>query len=173
MDYLPKNRAAFLDRDGVICEENHYISKPSQFRLLPKVGDAIRLLNEKGFKVVVITNQSGVARGYFTEKDLEQVHKKMKDDLCEKGAELDAIYFCPHHPDGKIDVYRGDCGYRKPKPSMLELAAAKLNLDLKQSFMIGDKLDDIIAGTKAGCKTILVLTGCGKSELNKARGKRN
>jgi len=157
------NRAVFLDRDGTINEEIYNPKTgvpsaprdPSQFRLLPRVGNAIKLLNDAGLKVVVITNQSGVARGYLTEEALRRVHKKLEDELSKKGASLDAIYYCPHHPDD-------ECGCRKPKIGMLAQAAQDLNIDLKNSYMIGDKISDLKPGIKLGCKTILVLTGQGK-----------
>ena len=157
------NRAVFLDRDGTINEEVDHIEPdqfaprhPEEFKLIYGVGKAIKLLNEAGLKVVVVTNQAGVARGYFTKEMLKKLHQKMKRDLSKAGAFLDAIYYCPHHPDV-------GCYCRKPNPGMLEQAAHDLDIDLKKSYILGDKMTDLMPGTKMGCKTILVLTGRGKS----------
>jgi D-glycero-D-manno-heptose 1,7-bisphosphate phosphatase len=156
------NRAIFLDRDGTINEEvvhpepNQFAPRhPDEFKLISKVGSAIKLLNDAGLKVVVVTNQAGVARGYFTEEMVIKIHQQMKRDLSKAGAFLDAVYYCPHHPDA-------GCYCRKPKPGMLEQAAHDLDIDLKRSYVIGDKMTDLIPGTNVGCKTILVLTGRGK-----------
>jgi len=162
------NKAVFLDRDGVITEEPpYYAHKIDQLELIPKSAEAIRLLNKNGFKVIIISNQSGVARGYYHEKDIQIYNNEMKRQLEEKGAHIDAIYYCPHHPEATIKEYRIDCDCRKPKPGMLKLAEKDLNLDLKCSFLVGDKMSDIEAGYRAGCKTILVLTGQGNGELKK------
>ena len=162
------NRCVFLDRDGVICEEVNYMHNPSQFRLLPKTGDALRNLKKVNYMLVVVSNQSGVALGYFTEKDIQKVNCRMVDELGRCGVSLDGVYYCPHHPEGQ-GIYRKACDCRKPKPGMLKLAASELNIDLESSYMIGDKTSDIMAGLNAGCKTILVLTGYGKEELTRLR----
>jgi len=144
-----KDIAVFLDRDGTICRDVHYMSKPEQFELLPKVAEGIRLLNELGVKVIVITNQSGIARGYFTEEDLNMIHERMRKELATRGAKIDAIYYCPHHPnDG--------CDCRKPKIGLFIKAAKDFNLHLKRCFMIGDRELDIKAGWNAGCTSILL-----------------
>ena len=162
------NKVVFLDRDGVITQDPpHYAHRIDQLRLIPKSAEAVRLLNENGFKVVVVSNQSGVARGYYQEKDVEIYNSAMKKELEERGAYIDAIYYCPHYPEAEIEAYRIDCDCRKPKPGMLKRAEKDLNLDLKRSFLIGDKIIDIVAGYRAGCKTILVLTGHGNEELKK------
>jgi D,D-heptose 1,7-bisphosphate phosphatase len=162
------NKAVFLDRDGVITKEPpHYAHRIDQLELVPKSAEAIKGLNESGFKVIVISNQSGVARGYYQEKDIEIYNREMEKKLEEKNAHIDAIYYCPHHPEATIKEYRIDCDCRKPKPGMLKRAEKDLNLDLKRSFLIGDKVSDIEAGYRAGCKTILVLTGHGTDELKK------
>ena len=162
------NRAVFLDRDGVITKEPpYYAHKINQLELIPNSAEAIRLLNESGFKVIVVSNQAGVARGYYQEKDIETYNNAMKGQLEEKGARIDAIYYCPHHPEAVIEKYKIDCECRKPKPGMLKRAEKDLGLDLKRSFLIGDKMSDIEAGYRAGCKTILVLTGQGNDELKK------
>ena len=163
------NRAVFLDRDGVITKEPpYYAHKIDQLELIPKSAEAIRLLNESGFKVIVISNQSGVARGYYQEKDIKIYNRAMKKKLEEKNAYIDAIYYCPHHPEAALEKYKIDCECRKPKPGMLTQAKKDLNLNLKLSFLVGDKMSDIEAGYRAGCKTILVLTGQGNDELKKS-----
>lgn len=149
------NRAVFLDRDGTIAEDVNYCSRAEDFQILPAVPDAIRILNETGFKTVLISNQSGLARGYFTEEILTQIHGKMERELAGYGAKIDAIYYCPHHPDD-------NCGCRKPKTGMIEQAAIDLDIDLKASYMIGDVQKDIDVGRAMGCRTILVTTGPGK-----------
>ena len=160
------NRAVFLDRDGVITQEPpHYAHELSQLKLIPKSADAIRLLNENGFVVIVASNQAGIAHGYYREEDAILFHQAMKENLAKEGAYIDAIYYCPHHPEAKIERYRVDCNCRKPKPGMLTRAESELNIDLKQSFIVGDKLSDIEAGKRAGCKTIMVRTGQGVEEL--------
>ena len=162
------NKAVFLDRDGVITKEPpYYAHRIDQLELIPKSAEAIRLLNESGFKVIVVSNQSGVARGYYQEKDIEIYNEAMKKKLEEKNAYIDAIYYCPHYSEATIKEYRIDCECRKPKPGMLKRAEKDLDLDLKCSFLIGDKVSDIEAGYRAGCKTILVLTGQGNDELKK------
>lgn len=162
------NEAVFLDRDGVITKEPpYYAHKIDQLELIPKSAEAIRLLNESGFKVIVVSNQSGVARGYYQEKDIEIYNRAMQKKLEEKNAYIDAIYYCPHYSEATIEKYKIDCECRKPKPGMLKQAEKDLNLNLKLSFLIGDKISDIEAGYRAGCKTILVLTGQGNDELKK------
>ena len=162
------NKAVFLDRDGVITKEPpYYAHKIDQLELVPKSAEAIKGLNESGFKVIIVSNQAGVARGYYQEKDIKIYNNEMKRQLEEKGARIDAIYYCPHHPEATIEAYKIDCECRKPKPGMLRQAERNLNLDLKYSFLVGDKMSDIEAGYRAGCKTILVLTGQGNDELKK------
>jgi len=160
------NRAVFLDRDGVITQDPpHYPHRLDQLKLIPGSLDAIKLLNENEFKVIVVSNQSGIARGYFQEEDVRIFNRALEEELKKKDSYIDAIYYCPHHSKAKIDAYRIDCDCRKPKPGMLLTAAQKMNIDLKRSFMIGDKWSDISAGYEAGCKTILVLTGHGSEQL--------
>ena len=141
--------AVFLDRDGLICRDVHYLRHPDQFELLPGAAEGIRRLNGLGVRVIVVTNQSGIARGYFTEEDLRRIHQRMEEELGRRGARLDAIYYCPHHPDE-------GCPCRKPRTGMLERAARDFNLDLKRCFMIGDRRLDLEAGRRAGCTFILV-----------------
>ena len=143
------NRAVFLDRDGTIARDVHYCRQVEDFEILPYVPEGIRLLNKSGFKVIVATNQSGIARGYFTEETLAQIHQKMKGELTKCAATVDAIYYCPHHPDD-------GCDCRKPKPALIYQAAEEHDIELSQSFFIGDQWQDVEAGHSAGCKTILI-----------------
>jgi len=167
---MKKNRAVFLDRDGTICEEVGYLNSIHQMRLIPRTGEAIRLLNQKRFKVVVITNQSGVARGYFPESILKEIHAEMERLLREEGANLDAIYYCPHHPTEGSPPYLQECTCRKPATGLLLQAAAELDLDLPSSYMIGDHVSDVECGQRVEAETILLLTGHGQDALNKIAG---
>jgi histidinol-phosphate phosphatase family protein len=151
------HKAVFLDRDGTIARDVHYCRRPEDFEILPTVPDAVRLLNENGFKVVVVTNQSGLARGFFDEATLSLIHDKMKNELQAAGARIDAIYYCPHHPDAH-------CPCRKPGTALFEQAAREMDIDLKQSFVIGDTDLDIGAGKAIGAGTILVTTGPDSTE---------
>ncbi len=153
------NKAVFLDRDGTISEDVNYCSCVEDFHMLPTVPAAIRLLNISGYKVVVVTNQSGIARGYFTEETVNLIHEKMCGELAQNNATVDAIYFCPHHPDD-------DCDCRKPKTGLFKEAAKELQIDLASSYMIGDMQSDIDVGKAAGCGTILVTTGPHKRPEN-------
>ncbi len=159
-----KQPAVFLDRDGTINEQMGYINHISRFVLLPGVGRAIRKLNEHNIPVVVVTNQSGLARGYFPASLLDEVHKKMDQQLAAEGAHIDGLYICPHHPEAKEKKYRKACNCRKPKIGLLKQAAADLNLDLTKSFMVGDRWSDLKCGAAAGATSILVLTGYGRGD---------
>ena len=141
--------AVFIDRDGTICKDVHYMRSPEQFELLPGAAEGIKLLNELDVKVIVATNQSGVARGYFTEADLQKIHERMIEELSKRGARIDAIYYCPHHPND-------DCDCRKPKVGMLKQAARDFGLELGKCFIIGDKKLDVETGRNAGCTSILI-----------------
>jgi len=156
--------AVFLDRDGTINEQMGYINHLSRFHLLPGVAEAIRILNDRQIPVVVITNQSGLARGYFPRELLEQVHGKMHDQLAEQGATIDGVYVCPHHPEAVAEQYRVRCNCRKPNTGLLEQAAAELNLDLHRSFLVGDRWSDVRCAVRAGCTPVLVLTGYGRGD---------
>jgi len=151
-------RAVFLDRDGTITEEVGYLNHISRYRLLDAVAAAIRRLNEAQIPVVVATNQSGVARGYFPASLVGQVHELLITDLAEEGAHLDGVYYCPH-------VAADDCACRKPKTGMLDQAAAELQLDLRRSYVVGDRSADIALAHRAGCRSVLVRTGYGEGEL--------
>ncbi len=157
--------AVFLDRDGTINEQMGYINHISRFHLLPGVASAIRRLNEEQIPVIVVTNQSGLARGYFPEELLTAVHEKMHQQLADKGAHVDGIYICPHHPEAKEARFRLDCTCRKPKTGLLEQAAQELNINLESSFMVGDRWSDLRCGVKAGATPVLVLTGYGRGDF--------
>ena len=163
-------QAVFLDRDGVITQEPpYYAYQLSHLELILKSAEGIRLLNENGFLVVLVSNQSGIARGYYEEEDAARFNQALAQKLAEEGAHIDAIYICPHHPEAKIEKYRLECDCRKPKPGMLKMAEEALEIDLKQSFMIGDKSIDVEAGKRAGCRTILVKTGYGHEEIQRSQ----
>jgi len=165
------NCAVFLDRDGVITEDPpHYAHRLDQLRIIPNSAKAIQLLNAHNFHVIIISNQSGVARGYYQEEDVKIFNDGMEHLLAKEGAHIDAVYYCPHHPDAIIERYKIDCDCRKPKPGMILQAAQKYSLDIQNSFVVGDKWSDVIAGKAAGCKTVLVLTGHGKGEFDKEHG---
>ena len=158
------NRAVFLDRDGTINEEVGYVNHIDRLFLLPRAAEAIRLLNLNGFKAVVVTNQSGVARGYFPESLVRQVNEKIQDLLRNEGAHLDAIYYCPHHPEAGQPPYRQKCHCRKPDTGMIEEAVKVFDIDCSMSFVVGDRGNDIEFAQQIGAKGILVLTGYGKGE---------
>lgn len=159
-----KKMAVFLDRDGTINEQMGYINHLSRFHLLPGVAQAIRLLNDQAIPVFVVTNQSGLARGYFPEDLLVKVHEAMVERLMAEGASLDGVYVCPHHPEAKEERYRGDCPCRKPKPGLFLQAAADHNLDLTRSYVVGDRWSDLKAAAACGAKGVLVLTGYGRGD---------
>ena len=165
------NRAVFLDRDGVITEDPpHYAHRLDQLRLIPRSARAIQRLNAHNFRIIIISNQSGIARGYYQEEDVKIFNDGMEHLLARESAHIDAIYYCPHHPNAKIERYKINCNCRKPKPGMILDAAQKYSIDLRNSFVVGDKWSDIEAGRAAGCKTVLVLTGHGKGEFDKEQG---
>jgi D,D-heptose 1,7-bisphosphate phosphatase len=150
------NKAIFLDRDDTLIEDPGYINDPDQVELLDNVHETLGVLKAMGYKLVVVSNQSGVARGIVTEEALGLIHKRLEQLLAEKGVVLDGIYYCPYHPDGAIPKYRRDSDLRKPNPGMLLTAGRDLEIDLKESWMVGNSPGDIEAGARAGCKTILV-----------------
>ncbi|WP_319588872.1 D-glycero-beta-D-manno-heptose 1,7-bisphosphate 7-phosphatase [uncultured Desulfobulbus sp.] len=156
--------AVFLDRDGTINEQMGYINHLTRFHLLPGVGRAIRSLNKSGLPVVVVTNQSGLARGYFPESLLTAVHDEMHRLLALEGARIDGLYICPHHPEAKEERFRLVCNCRKPKTGLLEQAASELGLDLQHSYVVGDRWSDLRCGAAVGATTILVLTGYGRGD---------
>lgn len=158
------HRAVFLDRDGTIDKEVDYLNSVDDLVLIPGAAEAIRMLNQNSIKVIIATNQAGIAKGYLSEKTVEEIHRELKRKLEEEGAFVDAIYYCPHHPDFGGVKYKVNCACRKPEPGMFKQAAAEHNLDLANSYSIGDKIDDLLAGKRVGGKTILVLTGYGNEE---------
>lgn len=155
-------KIVFLDRDGTLNEEVNYLYRPEDMSLFEGVGPALRRLKEAGFKLVVITNQAGVARGYYTEEDVKALHRYMNDLLAAEGAEIDGFYYCPHHPVHGIGRYKKECSCRKPGIGMFLQAEEKFAVDKLHSYMIGDKLLDAQAGKNYGLTSILVGTGYGK-----------
>lgn len=156
--------AVFLDRDGTINEEMGYINHPERFIIFPFVADSIKIFNNLKLLVIIVTNQSGVARGYFSESMVNQLHRKLVREMSKQGAQIDDIYYCPHHPDEGDDHFRIDCECRKPKPGMILKAVEEHHIDLKQSYMIGDRYKDVVFAKKLKLKSGLVLTGYGKGE---------
>ena len=150
------SKAVFLDRDNTLIEDPGYINHPNQVELLGGVGSALSDMRDMGYKLVIVTNQSGVARGIVTEEVLADIHERLLKLLRKEGVFLDAIYYCPFHPDGVIEKYRIESDLRKPGPGMLFMAAEEMDIDLEQSWMIGDSYRDIEAGKNAGCRTILI-----------------
>jgi D-glycero-D-manno-heptose 1,7-bisphosphate phosphatase len=150
------NQAVFCDRDGVIVRDVGYLSDPSKIEVLEGVPEAINLLTAQRFLIVVITNQSGVARGFFPERAVHDVHRNINLLLSEHGASIDSFYHCPHHIDGAIAAYRVACACRKPMPGLLLRAAQELGINLARSFMVGDKVSDIAAGKSAGARSVII-----------------
>ncbi len=159
MSLHTRARALFLDRDGTLVHPRHYPSRPEQLHLYAGIGPALRALQSAGFRLVIVTNQAGIARGYFTTADLHRMHSHLTQELAHLGVHIDGIYHCPHHPDGVIPGLAIHCRCRKPQPGMLLQAAADLQLDLDHSWFVGDILDDVEAGNRAGCRTVLVDLG--------------
>ncbi len=160
-----KHIAVFMDRDGTVSEEVGYLRIIDHLKLIEGSADAVRLLNKKGLKTAIVTNQSGVARGYFTEEYIHKAHKRLKTLLSEYDAFLDGIYYCPHHTEVGDEKYRKNCNCRKPNPGMIEAAADEMNIDIKKSYVVGDKVSDVQLAHNVGAKGILVLTGYGKGEF--------
>ncbi|MCX7697907.1 MAG: HAD family hydrolase [Candidatus Goldbacteria bacterium] len=162
---MKKNRAAFLDRDGVLIREVGYLQDLKRVNFYCGNIEALKLLKQKKFKLIVVSNQSGVARGYFTEDFVRKTHRLIQKKLKKYKIKIDAFYYCPHHiRDVKIKKYFRNCFCRKPKPGMVLKAKKRFNIDLKNSFMIGDKLTDIKLGKNTGMKTFLLLTGYGREQ---------
>ena len=162
-------RAVFIDRDGTISEEVGYINHPSRFSLFPYAASAVQHLNENGWLARLVTNQAGVARGYFSEDMIQTVHARMTADLESNGARLDAIYYCAHHPSVGESPYRFDCECRKPKPGLISRAAQDFDIDLNASWMVGDRYSDIELARNAGLKSAFVLSGYGRGEWEHQR----
>jgi D-glycero-D-manno-heptose 1,7-bisphosphate phosphatase len=163
-------RAVFLDRDGTLVDELGFLRRACDLRLLSGAAEGVRLFNRAGWRTVVVTNQSGIARGLLTETELEEVHARLRAELARSGARLDAILHCPHHPEEGEPPLRCACACRKPAPGMLLEAARRFALDLGASWIVGDGLRDLEAGRRAGLAGgVLVLTGKGRAELAGAR----
>src|SRR5213593_3854331 len=154
------HRAIFMDRDGTVSDEIGYMYHAHLYKPFPWTGPAIRKINDSGMKAVLITNQSGIERGYFSESLVHEVHEILSAELARHGAKLDGVYFCPHHPET-------GCDCRKPRPGMLLRAQEELGIDLSQSYMIGDRYLDVDAAYAVGAKSILVMTGNGRTEQQK------
>jgi len=161
--------AVFFDRDGTLNEEVDFLTEPGQLRLIAGAAEAVRAVNERGLPACVISNQSGIARGLFSEADLVPIHETFRAALGARGARIDRIYYCPHHPTQGIDPYRVACECRKPRPGMLHRAARDLGLDLARSYVIGDRIVDVQAARNAGARGILVLTGYGMTAMEECR----
>lgn len=153
------NRAIFLDRDGTLVHPRHYPTRPADLRLYDNIADGLRCLQRAGFRLIVVTNQSGIAQGYLSEGDLRIMHAHLTRELARLDVRLDGIYFCPHHPEGTIPGLAIVCGCRKPEPGMLLCAAVDQGIDLRRSWFVGDILDDVEAGRRAGCRAVLVDLG--------------
>jgi D-glycero-D-manno-heptose 1,7-bisphosphate phosphatase len=165
-----KRPALFMDRDGTISEEVGYVNHPARFRLFPYTAAAIKLLNENGWLAIVVTNQAGVARGYFSEDVIIQIHEQMQRDLQDASAKLDAIYYCAHHPSVGEPPYRLDCDCRKPRTGLIDRAAADFQIDLGRSWMVGDRYGDVELARNAGLHSAFVLSGYGRGEWEFQRG---
>ena len=159
-------KVIFLDRDGTINVEVDYLHKVEDFKFEEKADEAIKIFNDLGYKVIVVTNQSGIARGYYTEEDLNKLHKFMDEELEKIGAKVSAYYHCPHHPKGTLEQYVKECTCRKPNLGMFMDAKRDFDVDFENSIIVGDKLSDLEAGLRLGMRTILVKTGHGKEEID-------
>ena len=153
----------FLDRDGTLIEEVGYLSHLDRIVLYPWSIESVKLLNRAGFKVVVVTNQAGVARGLFDEDFIDEAHRFLDQKFSDGGATIDRFYYCPHHPEASVEAYRSECDCRKPKAGMLWKAAQELQLELSHSFVIGDRLSDLRLGQAVGARSLLVRTGYGET----------
>lgn len=158
--------AVFIDRDGTLSHEVGYVNHPSRFRLYAWSVEAVRLINRSGLLAVVVTNQAGVARGYFPESLVQEVHAGLRAALSAGGARLDGLYYCPHHPTLGKPPYRQECDCRKPRPGLLKRAAAELGVDLARSHVVGDRLGDMQLAWNVGARGVLVKSGYGLGELN-------
>ena len=161
--------AVFVDRDGTLIEEVGYLDRLERLALFPWSIDAVRLLNRAGFRVVVVTNQAGIAHGLFEEQFVIDTHRYLDEKLAAAGAHVDGYYYCPHHPNAAVDAYRIKCDCRKPGTGMIRSAARDLGLDLARSFVVGDRWLDIEMAHAGGAAGILVLTGYGRTEASRPR----
>jgi D-glycero-D-manno-heptose 1,7-bisphosphate phosphatase len=161
--------AVFFDRDGTLNEEIGHVRNAEDFRVYSFAARAVRLVNEAGLRAIVVTNQSGIARGLIPESLVRRVNRQLTRRIAAGGGKLDAIYYCPHHPEASVERFRVVCECRKPAPGLLEAAAREFGVDLARSFMIGDRFVDMLAGKRAGARSVLVLTGVGRTELEDER----
>ena len=157
--------AVFMDRDGTLSHEIGYVNHPSRFRLFPYAVDAVRLVNRSGHLAVLVTNQAGVARGYFPESAIHEVHAGLRQAMAAGGARLDGLYVCMHHPSAGAAPYRLDCDCRKPRPGLVRRAAQELDIDLARSYVVGDRLGDLQLAWNVGARGVLVKSGYGLGEL--------
>jgi len=162
---MGKNIAVFLDRDGTINEEVGYMDNLNKLKMIPAAYEAIRLINKSCMKAIVVTNQAGIARGFFTEQFVIKTHEIIQASLLQKKASIDKFYYCPHHPTEGTGIYLQNCNCRKPLPGMLLQAAHDLDIELQSSYMIGDRYRDVETAKKVGVKGILVKTGYGREVL--------
>ena len=162
-------RAVFLDRDGTINEDVGYPNQFSQINIYPDSFEAVRKINQAGFLAVIVTNQSGIGRGFITEGELQVIHQKIESAFSKHKAHLDGIYSCPHYPLSSAPLYRKNCSCRKPNPGLALQAASELNIDLESPYMIGDKVEDMLFGWNIKASSILVLTGFGQKSLSKLK----
>lgn len=165
-------KTVFLDRDGTINVEKNYLYKVEEFEFIYGAIEAIKLFNENGFYVVVISNQAGIARGFYTPNDVHILHDFIQRELRKHNALIDAFFYCPHHPEGAVEIYRQNCNCRKPNTGMIELAEAKFSIDRNNSFIIGDLWSDIKLAENAGMKAVLVKTGYGQQTLEQVEEKK-
>jgi D-glycero-D-manno-heptose 1,7-bisphosphate phosphatase len=161
-----KQRAVFVDRDGVINVDKGYVHKVEDLEILDGVVEAIRLLKTEGFEIIVVTNQSGVARGFYREHEVRDFHEEMQRILAKDDAALDAYYYCPHHPEGSVTEYRRTCACRKPAPGMVQQAIEDFNLDPAVCYVVGDEMRDLEAGRCAGCRAGFLVSGSDKDGVD-------
>lgn len=159
-----KEKAVFLDRDGTINEEMGYINHISRFAVFPFAAKAVKILNQSGYKVFIVSNQSGVARGYFPYEMLEKINLKLRKNFSQEGARIDGIYYCPYHPSGIVEEFTRKSNCRKPATGMIDKIVENFDIDISKSFVIGDRYSDIQLAANCGAKSILVLTGYGIGE---------
>ncbi|MBN2541765.1 HAD family hydrolase [bacterium] len=156
------NNCVFIDRDGTLIVEKDFLQNPDDVEFIDGSIEAVKLFNDMGFKVIIVSNQSGVARGYFTENEVQIVNMRVQEIVEKEGAHIDDMYYCPHHPDGVVPEYSLHCDCRKPKPGMVYKAVENHDIDLETSYVIGDKESDVLLGKLAGVTAIRVRTGYGK-----------
>jgi D-glycero-D-manno-heptose 1,7-bisphosphate phosphatase len=168
-DGIKLRPAIFLDRDGTVTDEVGYINHVSRAKIYPYAAEAVRMLKSTGLPVIIVTNQSGVGRGYFTEEIIGQVHQMVRDALRAAGTSIDAFYHCPHHPGAVVAAYRQECRCRKPGTGMPEQAAEEHGIDLSASYVVGDTYRDMQMGFNIGARTVLLMTGYGRGEYEYRR----